>query len=153
MRDVRSGKMPLDSPEAYERLGEHLKAIDPAFHAFLRDSGYSDNTGALGRYPHRSAVHMTDVSRKIDLKMEDDEDTGARFSDFDPSIPYSLWGGAWVDQDGMRYCPDRGVMIFEHLPFAELLPMLPDCLKQAAAVMEPYTHAEIIARSKPFKIG
>lgn len=145
--------MPLDSPEAYERLGEHLKEIDPIFQAFLRETGYSDNTGALGRYPHRSAVLMTDVSRKIDLQMEDDEKTGERFSDFDPAIPYSLWCGAWVDLDGQRYSPDRGRIIFEHLPFAEMVPKLSEHLRAAAAALETCTHSDIVARSEPFKLG
>jgi hypothetical protein len=64
---VRSRKMTLDSPEAYVRLGERLKEIDPIFQEFLHTSGYRDNTGALGRYPHRSAVSDSDVIRKIDL--------------------------------------------------------------------------------------
>ena len=145
--------MPLDSPEAFERLGEHLKEINPIFQAFLRQSGYSDNTGAIGRYPHRSAVKVTDICRKIDLWMEDDKEAGKPFSTFDPSIPYSLWGGAWVDLDGKRYCLDRGSMIFEHLPFVGLVPMLADYLKEAVAALEPYTHAEIVARSEPFDIG
>ena len=145
--------MALDSPEAYERLGEHLKEIDPIFHEFLRESGYSDNTGALGRYPHRSAVRNTDVSRKIDLQMETDPDTGQRFDTFNPSIPYSLWAGAWVDLGGKRYCPDRGVVIFEHLSFADMVSILPVYLREAAAALKSYTRADIVARSKPFKIG
>jgi hypothetical protein len=145
--------MALDSPEAYERLGEHLKEIDPIFQEFLRASGYSDNTGALGRYPHRSAVKKTDVSRKIDLYMEEDEETGQRFSTFDPSIPYFLWAGAWVDLDGKRYCLDRGGMIFEHLPFVEMVPNLSEYLRDAAAALESYSQAEIIAQSKPFELG
>ena len=72
MRGVRSRKMAHDSPEAYDRLGEHLKEIDPIFQAFLDSSGFADNTGALGRYPHRSAVRHTEISRKLDLQMEDD---------------------------------------------------------------------------------
>ncbi|MBK1828209.1 PEP-CTERM sorting domain-containing protein [Haloferula rosea] len=59
--------MALDSPEAYGRLGEHLRRVDSIFQAFLESTGYTDNTGALGRYPHRSATMITDVSRKIDV--------------------------------------------------------------------------------------
>ena len=145
--------MSLDSPEAYEQLGKHLREIDPIFQAFLRESGYSNNTGALGRYPHRSAVHMTAVSRKIDLQMETHENTEERFSGFDPSIPYSLWCGAWVDLDGQRYSPDRGMIIFEHLPFVEMVPKLSEHLREAAAALESYTQTEVIAQSAPFKLG
>lgn len=144
--------MALDSPEAYVRLGEHLREIDPIFQEFLRASEYRDNTGALGRYPHRSAVSDSDVSRKIDLQMEDDEQSGERFSEFDPSIPYTLWAGAWVDLDGKRYCPGRGVLIFERLPFVAMVPKLYDYLKGAAAALEPYTHAEIVAQCEPFEL-
>jgi len=141
--------MALDSPEAYERLGEHLKEIDSIFQGFLESSGYSNNTGALGRYPHRSAVLETDVNRKIDLQMDHDSD-GDCFSEFEPSIPYTLWAGAWVDTGGRRYCPDRGVLIFENLPFVEMVPKLARFLKEAELALGSYTKAEIVAQSESF---
>jgi hypothetical protein len=144
--------MVLDSPESYERLGEHLKRVDSIFQAFLESTGYTDNTGALGRYPHRSATKFDEVSRKIDLQMECNTD-GARFPEFFPGIPYSLWAGAWVDEGGYRYSPDRGHLIFENLPFEVMIPLLGAAFQVAAASLAGYTRAEILAQSPPFKIG
>lgn len=144
--------MALDSPEAYERLGEHLKRVDSIFRAFLESTGYTDNTGALGRYPHRSATMISDVSRKIDLQMECESD-GARFPEFFPGIPYSLWAGAWVDEGGYRYCPDQGHFIFERLPFEVMIPSLRAALEEAAASLAGYTRAGIKAQANPHKIG
>lgn len=144
--------MALDSPEAYDRLSEHLKVIDSIFQSFLDLSGYTDNTGALGRYPHRSATLTSDIFRRIDLQMECDAD-GEKFSEFFPAIPYSLWAGAWVDEEGFRYSPDRGHMIFENLPFEEMVPLLDSALQEAAALLACYTHATIMTESNPIKIG
>lgn len=143
--------MALDSPEAYDRLGEHLKRIDSIFQSFLASAGYTDNTGALGRYPHRSATLTSDIFRKIDLQMECNAD-GERFPEFFPAIPYSLWAGAWVDEEGFRYSPDRGHMIFENLPFEEMVPLLGSALQEAAATLAGYTHAAILTQSKPIKL-
>lgn len=144
--------MALDSPEAYERLGEHLKRVDVIFQAFLSSTGYSDNTGALGRYPHRSAIQISDIYRKIDLQMVCDGD-GQRFPEFFPGVPYSLWAGAWVEEEGFRYCPNRGHLIFENLPFEEMVPLLDCALQEAAATLAGYTHDAILSQSKPIKIG
>jgi hypothetical protein len=144
--------MALDSPEAYDRLEEHLKRVDPIFQAFLSLTGYSDNTGALGRYPHRSATQISDVCRKIDLQMECDAD-GQRFPEFFPAIPYSLWAGAWVDEGGFRYSPDRGHIVFENLPFEEMVPLLSRALQEAAASLADYTHDSIVSQSTPKKLG
>jgi hypothetical protein len=123
--------MPLNSPEDYVRLGKHLEEIDDVWQRFLSESGYSDNTGALGRYPHRSAVLILDgVCRKIDLQMEEDSD-GQRFDEFFPDIPYLLWAGAWLDEGGVRYY-DRGFLVFEHLPFSRVKQILAESLGQAA---------------------
>jgi hypothetical protein len=124
--------MPLNSPEDYARLGEHLEEIDDVWQRFLSESGYSENTGALGRYPHRSAVLVLDggACRKIDLQMETGSD-GQRFDEFFPDIPYSLWAGAWLDEGGVRY-RDRGFLAFEHLPYSRVRQILPESLAQAA---------------------
>lgn len=122
--------MPPNSSEDYVRLGKHLEEIDGVFQQFLRESGYSDNTGALGRYPHRSAVLRGRVNRKIDLTMEVDS-SGHRFEEYFPDIPYKLWACAWTDNDDSRYS-NEGVTIFEHLPFSRAKLNLSESLAQAA---------------------
>ena len=145
--------MAFDTPEDLAQLGEHLKEIDPVFQEFLKTHGYRDNTGTLGRYPHRSALQESEVLRKIDLYMENNRKTGRPFEEFDSSVPYSLWAGAWVDADGQRYCMEGGEMIFERLPFAEVAPKLADYLQQAATLLAGYTRDQIIAESTPFSLG
>ena len=127
--------MPLTSPEDYIRLGRHLEEINDSFHQFLRESGYSDNTGALGRYPHRSAVLDERVFRKIDLQMDLDLD-GEHFDEFFPEIPYTLWAGAWLDEGDLRYSAERpsdaNFLVFERLPFSRVKVVLLDSLTEAA---------------------
>ncbi|WP_309398740.1 hypothetical protein [Cerasicoccus maritimus] len=119
--------MPLNSPEDYVKLAEHLKEIDTIFQQFLRDSGYSDNTGSLGRYPHRSAIQHHLVWRKIDLIMDTD-DEGNKYDMFHPDVTYTLWGGSWLDENGVRYGASRpsdaNFLIFERLPFSQVKPIL-----------------------------
>jgi hypothetical protein len=133
--------MPLDSPEDYDRLGRHLEAIDAVFQEFLTSSGYKDNTGALGRYPHRSAVLNHRVCRKIDLQMDEDLD-GHRFDSFFPDIPYTLWAGAWLDEGNTRYC-DGGFTFFERLPFSKVKTMLSEALSQAATRLAVVTESSL----------
>ena len=133
--------MPLNSPEDYVRLSRHLEQIDAVFQQFLRASGYTDNTGALGRYPHRSAVLNGRVCRKIDLQMDEDLD-GHRFDEFFPDIPYTLWAGAWLDDDTVRYC-DAGFTIFQRLPFSKVKSVLPEALSQAASRLEVVTDSSL----------
>lgn len=133
--------MSLTSPEDYVRLGEHLKVIDDIFQRFLRESGYSDNTGALGRYPHRSAVQNGRVCRKIDLQMCEDS-AGQRFDQFFPEIPYRLWAGAWLDEDTTRYS-DGGFLVFDRLPFSKVMCVLADALTQATQRLTTVTEASL----------
>ncbi len=127
--------MPLNFPEDYVRLGKHLEEIDAIFQLFLKESGYTDNTGTLGRYPHRSAVLYNRVCRKIDLQMDDDSD-GKRFDEFFPDIPYTLWAGAWLDDGDVRYGASRpsdaNFFMFERLPFLRVKQVLLESLRQAA---------------------
>lgn len=134
--------MPLNSPEDYVRLGRHLEEIDAVFQQFLRASGYSDNTGALGRYPHRSAIFYGSVCRKIDLQMAEDSE-GKRFDAFFPDIPYTLWAGAWLDEGDIRYTArrpsDANFIVFERLPFSSVKQVLLDSLAQAAQRLQRVT--------------
>jgi hypothetical protein len=138
--------MPLDSPEGYIWLDEHLRAIDDAFQHFLRESGYSDNTGALGRYPHRSAVLRGRICRKIDLEMDLGSD-GLRFEVFFPDIPYTLWAGAWLDEGGIRYSAPRpsagDFFVFERLPFSTVTGIIGESLSQAARRLAEVTEASL----------
>jgi hypothetical protein len=110
--------MPLDSPEAYERLGEHLKEIDPIIDDFCRETGFVRRTFGVSRYPARLLDLRREVSWCIELRMEDG-DGGQRYDHFFPDIPYTLGGGAWLDRDGHRYF-DVSTIAFTRLPFSQL---------------------------------
>ena|ERR1041385_7869007 len=87
--------MPLDSPEAYERLGEHLCAVDPILEEFCRETGFARRTTGISRYPMRRLDLHREVSWFIELRMDEDE-RGERYDTFFPDIPYTLSGGAWL---------------------------------------------------------
>src|SRR5690349_3976419 len=86
--------MPLDSIEDYERLGEHLAAIDAPLLAFATAHDYV--VSRRGRYPNRRITQHGLVMRSIEIAMDVDEH-GQRFDRFFPDIPYIVWGGAWID--------------------------------------------------------
>jgi hypothetical protein len=88
--------MPLDSIEDYERLGEHLAAIDEPLLEFASARGYT--VSRRGRYPNRRITQHGLVMRSIEIAMDVDEH-GRRFDRFFPDIPYMVWGGAWVDDE------------------------------------------------------
>src|SRR5438067_3752765 len=114
--------MPLDSIEAYERLGEHLTALDAVIGAFAVAHGYS--VSRRGRYPNRYLTQHGIVMRGIEISMGDDE-RGQRFDQFFPEIPYIIWGGAWVDDLSARkrYCSPH--LRTYPLPFSALEHTLP----------------------------
>ena len=86
--------MPLNSLEDYERLGEHLTAIDAPLEAFAAAHGYT--VIRHGHYPNRRLTQDGPVVRSIHITMDVDE-YGQRFDHFFPEVPYVVWGGAWID--------------------------------------------------------
>jgi len=110
--------MPLDSPEAYERLGEHLCALDPLVEEFCRQTGFVRRTTGISRYPMRRLDLHRQVSWFIELRMGEDEH-GQRYDHFFPDVPYWLSGGAWIDLEGYRY-GSEGIVTFQGVPFCLL---------------------------------
>jgi hypothetical protein len=110
--------MPLDSPEAYVRLGQHLCDVDPIVEEFCRETGFVRRTTGISRYPMRRLDLHQQVSWFIELWMEEDEH-GQCYDHFFPDIPYSLAGGAWIDLEGYRYASDS-VATFQRVPFSIL---------------------------------
>jgi hypothetical protein len=62
--------MPLNSPEDYDRLGEHLVEIDATLTAFTGLHGYTAFPRALGRYPNRNITQEGPVTRSIQITMD-----------------------------------------------------------------------------------
>ena len=135
--------MPLDSPEAYERLGQHLGAIDPIVEEFCRETGFAQRTTGVTRYPIRRLDLHRDVSWFIELRMDDDE-RGERYDHFFQEIPYTLGGGAWMDRDGHRYA-DVSVIAFTRLPFHQLASRLGVDLRQIWERIRSFTPDYLVA--------
>jgi len=121
--------MSLTTPSDYERLGENLTEIDHLFFNFLRNHNYKNNTGALGRHPHRSAVQYGAVNRKIDLQMQADTQ-GMQNDEFGSIVRYSLWAGAWLDEGENRHSIP-GFIIFENTPYQDMRKYLKSSLERA----------------------
>src|SRR6185437_6299195 len=112
--------MPLNSPEDYEKLGEHLSQLDPALAAFATRHGntiYPKLSG--GRYPNRRITEEGRMFRSIVIQMEFDE-RGERYDRFFPEIPYSIWGGAWIDDAKQATRCSAPSILIERLPFSML---------------------------------
>jgi hypothetical protein len=123
-----SKRMPLSTLQDYDRLGEHLREIDPILEDFCRETGFSRQTQGVSRYPMRRLVLHRDVSWFIELRMEEDE-RGQRYDQFFADIPYSLSGGAWIDLSGFRY-GDIGYRLFSRMPFRAVPPRLAESLRE-----------------------
>jgi hypothetical protein len=89
--------MPLNSPEDYERLGEHLTQLDAPLAEFAARHGYTVYPKLSGgRYPNRRITQEGRLLRSIVVQM-DCTLKGERYDEFFPDIPYTVWGGAWID--------------------------------------------------------
>lgn len=89
--------MPLNSLEDYERLGEHLSQLDAPLAEFAARYGYTVYPKLSGgRYPNRRITQEGRLVRSIVIQM-DCNPKGERYDEFFPDIPYTLWGGTWID--------------------------------------------------------
>ena len=143
--------MPLDSPEAYERLGEHLCAVDPIVEEFCRETGFARRTTGISRYPMRRLDLHQEVSWFIELRMEEDEH-GQRYDHFFPDAPYWLCGGAWIDLDGYRYGSDR-VDAFQRLPFRLLTSRLAADLRSTWERIRGFTPDYLVSLGPRVKLN
>ena len=113
--------MPLNSPEDYERLGEHLAEIDSPLATFALGHGYTVYPRLSGgRYPNRRITKEGAVFRSIQISM-DNAPNGERFDQFFSEIPYTIFGAAWIDDHSQHtrwHCPNIRI---EAVPFSVLV--------------------------------
>jgi hypothetical protein len=114
--------MPLDSIEDYERLSEHLTAIDVPLGAFAASHGYTIEHH--GRYPNRRLTQRGPLVRSIHITMDVDE-SGKRFDRFFSDIPYIVWGGAWIDDHVAHIRISSPHVETWQVPFSSLVRTLP----------------------------
>ena len=116
--------MPLNSPEDYERLGEHLAEIDAPMASFAASHGYTVYPRLSGgRYPNRRITQQGAVLRSIQISM-DDAPSGVRFDEFFPAIPYTIFGAAWIDDHSCHTRWSGPSIHIERLPFCILVQSL-----------------------------
>lgn len=117
--------MPLETLEDYERLGEHLLAIDQPLAEFAAAHGYTVlPLSAGGRYPNRRIAQEGLINRSIHVSMADRPD-GQRFDRFFPDIPYTIFGGAVIDDQAQRKRWHAPFLHTREIPFSSLLRVLP----------------------------
>ncbi|HYG33171.1 MAG TPA: hypothetical protein VEC99_00215 [Clostridia bacterium] len=143
--------MPLDSPEAYERLSQHLSAVDPIIEDFCRETGFTRQTTGISRYAMRRLVLHREVQWFIELRMLEDEH-GQRYETFFPDIPYWLGGGAWLDLNGYRYGSDS-VITFERLPFRLLVSQLAEGLRTTWQRIRGHTVDQLVSLGPRVKLN
>ncbi len=89
--------MSLNSPEDYDRLGEHLDQLDVRLAGFAARHGYIVYPKLSGgRYPNRRITQEGRLLRSIVVQM-DCTLKGEPYDQFFPDIPYTVWGGVWID--------------------------------------------------------
>jgi hypothetical protein len=94
--------MPLNSSEDYERLGEHLTQLDAPLAEFAAQYGYALYPKLSGgRYPNRRTTKEGRLMRSIVIQM-DCNPKDERYDEFFPDIPYTLWGGTWIDDSHQK---------------------------------------------------
>jgi hypothetical protein len=120
--------MPLSFPEDYERLGEHLAAIDPVLDKFADRTGFIvQRWSPGGLYPHRW-LHLGErsdrqIQRSIQISMDTDE-RDERFDSFFPDIPYTVFAAAWLDDWTIRERFGGPRLMLSGIPFSRLVPEL-----------------------------
>ena len=124
--------MPLDSPEAYERLGVDLLKLDPFLDDWTQQRGFV-RYFHTGRYPERRYYReSTQVGSFIQLCLQR-RDNGERFEEYGPDLLYDCVIGFSVNP-----CPDprgRRIILFHHIPFTRL----ESELSQLLAPIDTYT--------------
>ena len=107
----------------FEALSEHLVEVRPVFDDFCAQNGFSYlPRTAIGRYPRIRIVRERFTSLYFDLWMDFDN-AGHRFQKFSRDLPYSLYAGASIIEDGgtqgrVRF--QKGIACFSGKPFEQV---------------------------------
>jgi hypothetical protein len=145
--------MPLTTQEDYERLGEHLRAIDPLLVGFTAAHGYTYYPPeSCGRYPNRRITQEGVIFRSIHIALAEGSG-GQQFDRFFPEIPYTVFGGAWIDDHERRKRWHSPFLATREIPFTRLLAALPAYLDQFHHYLTRITEAHILACDCPTPLG
>lgn len=136
--------------EQFARLREHLSRLDATFERFCREYRFVERTTALGRYPRRYIWRAEEVNLFFDLQMDLDGE-GEYFERFNPSLPYSMGSGGWVDVDLVRH----GIILrcFEKQPFSEVEKRLWEHLVEGYNKMSGWTKDYLLREGRKSPIA
>lgn len=136
--------------EEFARLREHLSSLNPTFERFCQQYGYEEQTTALGRYPRRYIRQSGEVNLFFDLQMDLD-DEGEYFQQFNPSLPYSMGSGGWIDIEQIRH----GIIFecFRKIPFFDLEKRLWDYLIAGHSKMSGWNKDYLLKEGKKSPIA
>jgi hypothetical protein len=135
--------MPLETPEDYEHLGAHLAEIDPRLIAFAEAHGY--RVHRHGHYPNRRVTWEGPVLRTIHISMGLTPDGGARFEEFFPEIPYTIFGCAWIDDHATHTRWSSPNIRTWAIPFSTLVHTLALHLSHFHDYLSGFTESRIMA--------
>jgi hypothetical protein len=140
--------MPLNSPEDYERLGEHLIEIDAPLAKFAARYGYTVYPKLSGgRYPNRRITQESRLRRSITIQM-DNAPNGERYDSFFPTIPYTIWGGAWIDDFERQTRWLAPSIRIEGVPFSNLIAALDIHLDHFHDYLSRLTESYVLASGR-----
>ncbi len=113
--------MSLNTQEDYERLGAHLAAIDAPLADFAAAHGYTVYPPLSGgRYPNRRITQEGELRRSIQISMAN-MPSGERFDHFFPEIPYTIFGGAFIDDHQQHKRWHCAFLHTRDIPFSVLI--------------------------------
>jgi hypothetical protein len=140
--------MPLDSPEAYEALGEHLSTLDAPLAAWTEARGFT-RYYHTGRYPERRYYRYgTTPQVFLSLSLQRDE-MGERFEQFRPDLPYSACLGFFLPRPDTR---SKRIILFHHIPFECLQRDLPLLLEPADSYLRDTQIADLPEHLDPYRL-
>jgi hypothetical protein len=140
--------MPLDSPEAYERLAEHLNTLDVPL-AEWTNARHFTRYLHTGRYPARRFYRYTTVPHVfLDVSLQC-SDAGERFDEFRPDLPYSGCLGFFLPRPDRR---SKRIILFHHIPFERLQRDLSALLAPADVYLRNTQIADLPEEPEPYRL-
>jgi hypothetical protein len=140
--------MPLDSVQAYERLGEHLTALDAPLAAWTETRRFTRYLHT-GRYPERRYYrHTTTPQAFLSVSLQRG-DTGERFDEFRPDLPYCACLGFFLPRPDPR---SKRIILFHHVPFERLQRKLDLLLEPADSYLRDTEIADLVEHTDSYHL-
>ncbi len=143
--------------EKIKAMRFHLTSLESIIKEFCDDTGFRHAPPlSIGQYPRiRLERTVSGISQWLDLSLGLDQ-RGRKFEVFDPSLPYELGAGAFVDmpdesQFGHRF--SRRWTVFSARPFSDVESSLYAELGDARKTLETWTVEDIVRDGERIELG